>query len=241
MIAILPTDLSDLHWLIVFAALPVAYAWLSGWVGRKPRATPDILIGNPLRDTPPPLEHAPLLKPLISLSRTEDSAPLMAYAQGLRHLPIQQTTPILRGLARQPDAEVQLYASNMEQLGRESLWEQLGHLEKRLHQPRPSARDRAALLETAYCLSQSFLLPASERATWLPRIRQWVELSLAEIDITPRLRAAAVPLLVILGEPTRALQELRALPEDSPLRTVYEPRVRFALRHTITPPEARVS
>ncbi|MCB1227647.1 MAG: hypothetical protein KDK99_17655, partial [Verrucomicrobiales bacterium] len=182
---------------------------------------------NPLRHGPPAEFSEPHLVPLVALLRTEPAEDLLGFSQGLRHAPAPTAMPLLRRLTQLGQAEVLLYAQNTAQALTEHLHSRLQALDHALRTGDLGPHRRADLLETALHLSHPAILPATERPSWLPRLRQWAELCLADPQLTPRLRAAAVRAFIETGDFSRARQELRELDAGCPLRLTLEQSLDF--------------
>lgn len=212
--------------LFMLTLVPVAFVWLLSWIPSRYQIGRRIREGNPLRDRHD--DDTPIrTSSLASLCRTLPVAELGELAVGLRHLPVEQTAPVLRHLMRSADPELALYSQSILQQNREKLQ----HLAS-TQLTRPDYDDPRVIateLETSLTLASSGLVSQNERAGALSHLANRVREKLPKMEITPRIALIGTEIFLQARLPRLALPLLEKLDASGPHRIALERRVRFAI------------
>lgn len=223
-----PTSLPSAEILLsVIALVPLLVAWTLGLFSSAPGNGVSIRVGNPLSGGTETLAHHAAHESVLHLSRTETAQNLRDLALGLRNAPVEQAALLLRHFMQSPDPELALFAQSMLQQGRERLQTTYSQLQN--HHDQNDPRIAASLLETGLRLASPALTAAGEREGRIQQLATKAADQLAACEHTPRLLAASARVFLAAGAPERADSIMSAMAEDSALRHVLEPEIRFAL------------
>ena len=158
-------DMTPLLWLLLLCLPPVVFAVVLSVMPRQAHDYGPMLTGNPLISTSKngiPAHVPAVTDPLLRLTRTQSDSGLRALVFGLRHLPINQTAPILRRYLHSYDPELQLFSQAVLQDKQDRLQREFARLTG------PSGSDSpanlASSIEAGLSLMDSPLTPDSEHA-----------------------------------------------------------------------------
>jgi hypothetical protein len=215
--------------LLAVAALPFLISWLVVLVPSRRRHVSGLLLGNPLDEAPVPVPQPPTLKPLVHLSRALLGNDMRGYIVGARHLPVENTAPVLRRFVKGQDPALQLYAQSILADGQDKLQHWFVKLEKSAAQ---DERCAAWLLEIGLALAHRNLGSAADREALLAQLYQRADRALKQWpQPRPHLLANAGKVFLEAGHPALAARCAIALPHTSLLRPALEAEALHALRH----------
>jgi hypothetical protein len=211
--------------LIALALVPLAVIRLVAIIPLRRIEAGGMTVGNPLHQAPY-TDAIGVAWPLVSLSRRYGNGEMEGLLLGLRHLPIEDTAPLLGRYVRCSDPALQLYAQSILAQGRDQLHSTLVHLER---SPPDDARAASWLLETGLRLAHPSLTGAAERPGLLHSLARQATERLATCEHTPSLLANAVRVFLSIGRAGDAHVLVEELPEDSLLRAALAPAVAHEL------------
>ena len=220
-----PASITPATAFAVLALLPVLVSWLIVLVPSRKKEAIGIDIGNPLSTAPLAPVTAIVTRPLVHLVRCLSGSEIEGYILGLRHLPVEQTAPLLTRFVNGNDPALQLYAQGILQQGRDDL-ATLFH--KLLGLPPQEPRTAAWLLETGLRLANPSLCGATERPGFVKYLVSLAAHRLQTCEPTPALLTNAALVFTEAGLTTEATAALALLSKDSIVAAPLLAAIRFA-------------
>jgi hypothetical protein len=207
--------------LIAMSFAPVLLVVLLGRIPRRTVDHGDIEIGNPiLLDDDRSINEPPVTTPLIHLTRLLEESRLSDMILGLRFLPIEKTSPILKRYLHSPDAELQLYAQSIMQDGQEKLQVRFATTQQ-LALPESPA-NTASFIGAGLRLLGSPLTPDSEHPAIINKLVGHVESILNSEATHPRLVFETGRFCVRTDRLEDAARMLARLPKESPMHETLQ-------------------
>jgi hypothetical protein len=230
------TDHPQLVWLVLLCSPPLALALLlAAWRQRTTDAG-DIRLGNPLfrPGAVPPQSPRAELRPLLKLTRMHRDSDLRALVIGLRHLPLRDSSFLLRRYQKSSDPELQLYAQSILQQRQEDLQQVLAQF-----LPLATEQSPAFLASSIEACLQILASPATsepERDALLRKLAPKARLVCESRMTHPRAAFNAARFYLADGELDRAEELAARLPAESPLRHALDAQLRHHAAVQSPPP-----
>ena len=222
-----PASITTATAFVLLALLPVLLSWLIVLVPSRKKEAIGIEIGNPLSTAPLAPVTAVVTRPLVHLVRCLSGSDVEGYILGLRHLPVEQTAPLLTRFVNGNDPALQLYAQGILQQGRDDL---AALFHKLLSLPPEEPRTAAWLLETGLRLANPSLCGATERPGFVKYLVSLAAHRLQACEPTACLLTNAARVFTEAGLTTEASAALALLPTGTAIAKPLSAAISFA-RH----------
>ena len=190
------TSIAPIATLAILAALPLLGTWLIVLVPSRRRESSGLVIGNPLEAAPLPPIAPVVSRPLVHLIRSLSGSEIEGFILGLRHLPVEQSAPLLTRFVNGSEPALQLYAQGILQQSRESLTAQFHQLQKL---PADEPRTSTWLLEAGLRLAHPSLCGPTERPGFIAHLVAIAAQRLHATEPSPALLSKAAEVFLQAG------------------------------------------
>ena len=207
-----PPSIAPIATLALLAILPLLGTWLIVLVPCRRRESSGLIVGNPLEAVPLAPIATVVSKPLVHLIRSLSGNEIEGFILGLRHLPVEQSAPLLTRFVNGSDPALQLYAQGILQQSREELTAQFHKLQKL---PADEPRTATWLLETGLRLAHPSLCGPTERPGFIAHLVAIAAQRLHTSEPSPALLSKAAEVFLHAGLLDEAQAALDVLPKSS--------------------------